>query len=134
MGSNSNDTFTQQILELRAKWVISFDKDGKFFEYIFGKSNMYLRSMTADVRTKAGLGYPHEAFYTNSSESINAQMRRWMHSRELSLTSFIIKLNDLVLSQEAEANKAYAGISSLYDVRFTELYCPGLLHKTREQN
>ena len=78
---------------------------------------MMKKSMTADIRAKAGLGNPPEKFYTNDSETNNERKKHKMEHREAGLCSFVVGMKQLAYSQETEFAKVMCGMSSKFKVR-----------------
>ena len=65
--------------------------------------------MLKSTRTAAGLGYPPEIFTTNSSESLNATIKRKVNYKESEWPEFNEYMRQLVMSQRDEVLRALSG-------------------------
>ena len=74
--------------------------------------------MIANVRTKAGLGFLPDKYYTNDSENTNGRLRHKTHGKELGETAFAKAVKELIEDdQEAEVILALFGASERYELR-----------------
>ena len=65
--------------------------------------------MRRDIREAAGLGSPPSIFTTNSSESVNAELKRKVDFKECEWTDFNKHVEELVESQRDEIIRALSG-------------------------
>ena len=65
--------------------------------------------MLKSTRTAAGLGYPPEIFTTNSSESLNATIKRKANYKESEWPDFDESMRQLILSQRDEVLRSLSG-------------------------
>ena len=77
--------------------------------------------MRKDLREIAGLGSPPAKFTTNSSESINAAIKRHVNYKESDWPKFNDEMKQLVISQREEIIRALSG-------RGQYRLCPEFLH------
>ena len=92
-----------------------------FFEYFSQYYAQVIRhSMLKDVRTVAGLGYPPSKFSTNTSESINAVMKRKVDYKETSWPEYNDSMKELVQQQRDEVLRSLSG--SIDFVRGMSIY------------
>ena len=74
--------------------------------------------MTADVRTKSGLGSPPYKFYTNDSENTNDRRRNKTHGKEMGETAIAKAVKEMIEDdQEAEVILSLFGASERYEQR-----------------
>ena len=73
------------------------------------KDDVIRDSMLLPVREEAGLGSPHDPFYTNSSECVNNVLKVKVDYKRTELTLFVDKIKQLVEDQQREAEKAVLG-------------------------
>ena len=82
-----------------------------FFDYFVQQySKVFENTMLKSTRTAAGLGYPPEIFTTNSSESLNATIKRKVNYKESEWPEFNEYMRQLVMSQRDEVLRAVASI------------------------
>ena len=62
--------------------------------------------MLKQLRIKAGLGHPPEPFYTNDVESQNRVIKQQMNYKAQELPEFISSMNEVIISQKKEIEKA----------------------------
>ena len=67
---------------------------------------MFKNFMIADVREKALLGSPPERYTTNSNESSNCVVKKWVEFTKSSWPAFFDKLKELVDAQLSDSYKA----------------------------
>ena len=65
--------------------------------------------MIAPVREKAQLGSPPPRYTTNSNESANCTVKRWVGFTKSSWPAFVDKLQKLVEAQQSELSRAVYG-------------------------
>lgn len=63
-------------------------------------------SVTASVRTNAGLGDPADAFYSNDVESENCIIKREVKFQKFNIPSFVKKMDYLEQKQTKDAESA----------------------------
>ena len=72
-------------------------------------SKVFENSMLKSTRTAAGLGYPPEIFTTNSSETLNATIKRKVNYKENEWPDFNESMRQLILSQRDEVLRSLSG-------------------------
>ena len=65
-----------------------------------------VKCMTADVRTKAGMGCNPDHFYTNTCESMNSSSKRKTEFKAQDVRPFVEKMLELTEAQEILIKKA----------------------------
>ena len=117
----TEDEFEAILLSLRepwAKWEGNRDGGSKFHDWMMGRASMMKNCMSADVRTKAGLGSPPDKFCTNDSENTNGRLRHKTQGKELGETAFAKAVKEMIEDeQEAEVILALFGASGRYEHR-----------------
>ena len=77
--------------------------------FVTNKSRVIRDSMLKPIREECGLGCPPEPFTTNTSESINAMLKRKLDYKQSELPAFIDKVKELVNEQQKELERAVIG-------------------------
>ncbi len=67
---------------------------------------MIVESMLSDKRQNAGLGNPPSPFYTNVPESANAVIKRTVDFKESEMSSFTLKMAQLIKRQKEDVRGA----------------------------
>ena len=74
--------------------------------------------MIADVRTKAGLGFSPDQYYTNDSENTNDRLSHKTHGKELGETAIAKAVQEMIEDdQEADVIFALFGALERYELR-----------------
>ena len=74
LDATTSDDFDAILLSLKQPWAEGEGrKDGQsmFHDWMKERASLMKNCMIADVRTKAGLGFPPDKYYTNDSENTN---------------------------------------------------------------
>ena len=106
------DTFLEKCLK---EWK-QFGVPAPFLEYFREKAELIRKTMTADIRMKAGLGYPPELYRQQGNESVNNMIKREM-SKKMSIVQFLNHLRYLVDQQQQEVEMAIFGRSNCYSIK-----------------
>ena len=113
--SKQESDFDIRLDRCREIWLARerpFVREGQlsFFDY-FNKyyANVVRHSMLKDMRISAGLGNPPSIFTTNSSESINAVVKRKVHFKETEWPQFNQELKKIVNEMHQECIRAISG-------------------------
>ena len=69
--------------------------------------------MLRSVRQECGLGCPPEPFITNSSESVNAVLKRKVNYKKSELPDFIDRIKETIDEQQREVERAIIGRGSI---------------------
>jgi len=81
-----------------------------FFDYFVQHySKVFENTMLKTTRSAAGLGCPPQIFTTNSSESLNATIKRKVNFKESEWPQFNESMRELVLSQRDEVIRSLSG-------------------------
>ena len=81
-----------------------------FFEYFVDNySKMFENTMLKNICSDIGLGFPPDIFTTNSSESLNAAIKRRLNYKESEWPEFNEAMKQLVLAQRDEVIRALSG-------------------------
>ena len=81
-----------------------------FFEYFVDNySSIFENTMLRNIRSDAGLGFPPDIFTTNSSESLNAAIKRRLNYKESEWPEFNEAMKQFVLAQRDEVIRALSG-------------------------
>ena len=117
----TSDDFDAILLSLKQPWAERESrKDGqsKFHDWMKERASIMKNCMIADVRTKAGLGFPPDKYYTNDSENTNGRLRHKTHGKELGEMAFAKAMKEMIEDdQEAEVILALFGPSERYELR-----------------
>ena len=117
----TSDDFDAILLSLKQPWPERESrKDGqsKFHDWMKKRAPIMKNCMIANVRTKAGLGFLPDKYYTNDSENTNGRLRHKTHGKELGETAFAKAVKELIEDdQEAEVILALFGASERYELR-----------------
>ena len=107
--------FDARLLVCKAVWLARegpYVRDGQlsFFDY-FQKyyANVVRYNMLKQLRIDAGLGNPPDIFTTNSSESINAVLKRKVNFKESEWSEFNRQLKEIVDEQREETIRVLSG-------------------------
>ena len=111
LGATSEDVFDAILASLQEPWARREKNEtgtSNFHKWMVQRSQMMKESMIAAVRTKAGLGYPPDKFYTNDSENTNRRLRHKTRGQELGETAFAKAVKELIEDdQETELVLAF---------------------------
>lgn len=91
---------------------LSYQRPGQasFFEYfVHTYSSIFEHTMLRNIRTDVGLGFPPDIFTTNSSESLNAVIKKRLNYKESEWPEFNEAMKQLVLAQRDEVIRALSG-------------------------
>ena len=122
LDATTRDEFDTILLSLKQPWAEREgrgDGNSKFHDWMMERASMMRNCMTADVRTKVGLGSPPDKFYTNDSENTNVRLRHKTQGKEMGETAFAkaVKAEMIEDDQEAEVILALFGASERYELR-----------------
>lgn len=114
------DAFAAQLISLREVWdereSQCTNEEPVFYQWFqVHCADTVRETMLRSVRQLAGLGLPPTPFYTNAVESINSLLKLRTDYKKQELTTFVIKLKELVEAQFAEVDRAIAGMGD-YEV------------------
>ena len=120
LDAKDEEVFTAQLSSLEEVWNKREHKytnqDPVFYDWFLKHSKeVIINSMLYSVRRSAGLGNPPSPYYTNAVESINNLLKLRTNFKKQEVTTFIVKLKELVDNQFAEVDRAVAGIGD-YEV------------------
>ena len=118
--AKDEEVFTAQLSsleEVRNKREHTYtNQDPVFYDWFLKHSkDVIINSMLYSIRRSAGLGNPPSPYYTNAVESINNLLKLRTNFKKQEVTTFIVKLKELVDNQFAEVDRAVAGIGD-YEV------------------
>ena len=121
LDATTSDVFDAILLSLKQPWAEREGrKDGqsKFHDWMKERAALMKNCMIADVRTKAGLRFPLDKYYTNDSENMNGRLRHKTNGKELGETAFAKAVKEMIDDdQEAEVILALFGASERYELR-----------------
>ena len=121
LDATSEDMFDAVLASLQEPWARREQKEcgtSSFHNWMLHRAQMMKELMIAFVRTKAGLGYPPDKFYTNDSENTNRLLRHKRGERELGETAFAKAVRELIDDeQETKFVLAVFNGSELYQIK-----------------
>jgi len=113
--STSSDDFQERLQNCKVVWdqrekgYLRADQQS-FFDYFSHQySSTIENTMISSIRTDVGLGFPPEIFTTNSSESLNAAIKRRVNYKESEWPEFNEAMKHLVMSQRDEVLRSLSG-------------------------
>jgi hypothetical protein len=102
--SKNKEAFDKDLLQLRQRWEGLVP--GFFNWFNKQQADTFKKYMIADVRELALLGCPPERYTTNSNESLNSVVKKWVGFTKSSWPAFVNKLKELVEGQFSDLYKA----------------------------
>ena len=121
LDATSEDMFHAVLASLQEPWARREQKEcgtSSFHNWMLHRARMMKESMIASFRTKAGLGYRPDKFYTNDSENINRRLRHKTGEKELGETAFAKAVRELIEDeQETELVLAVFNGSEFYQIK-----------------
>jgi hypothetical protein len=102
--SASKEAFDENVEKLRIRWERLVP--GFMNWFLKEEADIFKNFMITDVREKALLGSPPERYTTNSNESSNCVVKKWVGFKRSSWPAFVEKLKELVDAQLSESYKA----------------------------
>jgi len=102
--AETRETFDQQLQQLHKRWDAISPGFHKWF--VDQQANTFRNFMIAPIREMAHLGSPPRRYTTNSNESANCAVKRWVGFTKSSWPAFVDKLENLVESQQNELSRA----------------------------
>ena len=113
---NENE-FDAKMEALSATWKARHPQGQRFLDYFLKhKADAIKGTMTADVRSMAGLGFPPEVYDQNGNECMNSVLRREKErtgQKKLSLPQCVRLIRTTVNRQRTEEELAIIGIGEL---------------------
>ena len=103
----SEETFDLQLQQLCERWNTLVPGFHEWF--VDTQASTFQMYMIAPVREKAQLGSPPPRYITNSNESANCTVKRWVGFTKSSWPAFVDKLQKLVEAQQSELSCAVYG-------------------------
>ena len=102
--SQDQEMFEKNLVQLKQRW----EKLVPGFYYWFNKeqASTFKKYMIADVRERALLGCPPQRYTTNSNESLNCVVKKWVGFTKSSWPAFVNKLKELIDAQFSNLYKA----------------------------
>ena len=82
---------------------------GQVLFFVQHYSKVFENTMLKSICSAAGLGCPPQIFTTNSSESLNATIKRKVNFKENKRPQFNESMRELVLSQRDEVIRSLSG-------------------------
>ena len=117
------DEFETTIQKVLEKWSSLHSQGERFISYFRKyKEEVIRQTMTADLRSMAGLGWPPTVYDQNGNECMNSVLQREKKltgKRKLSIPEFARLLHTVVKRQRTEEALAFIGLGEL---RLDELY------------
>lgn len=108
--SNSTEEFDQSLDILKDKWSERHSNGAEFLTYFKTyKVDLIKNSMTADIRSMAGLGYPPKMYNQNANECMNSVVKRDLKWIRLNPKEAVEHLHHIVRRQHEEAKMAMIG-------------------------
>ena len=98
--AETRETFNQHLQQLRKRWDAILPGFHKWF--VDQQADTFRTFMIAPIREMAHLGSPPRRYTTNSNESTNCAVNRWVGFTKSSWPAFVDKLENLVESQQNE--------------------------------
>ena len=109
--------FDTSVEWLKEKWISMHAQGEKFVDYFLKhKADAIRRTMTADIRSMAGLGWPPTVYDQNANECMNSVLQREKQltdKKKLSIPEFVRILRTTVNHQRTEEDLAFLGIGEL---------------------
>ena len=109
--------FDTSVEWLKEKWISMHAQGEKFVDYFLKhKADAIRRTMTADIRSMAGLGWPPTVYDQNAYECMNSVLQREKQltdKKKLSIPEFVRILRTTVNRQRTEEDLAFLGIGEL---------------------
>ena len=82
----------------------------KFVDWFLSNKSIVIHdTMLCPIRQECGLGYPPEPFTANSSESINAVLKRKVNYKKSELPDFIDRIKEVIDEQQEEVECTIIG-------------------------
>ena len=108
--SLSEDSFDQNLTSLKDDWCVRHPNGEAFYQYFTTyKSELIKQSMTADIRSMAGLGYPPQLYNQNANECMNSVIKRELKWKRLNPLEVVSHIQHVVNRQFDEAKLAIIG-------------------------
>ena len=100
--------------------VCSSSKWRTFYQYFTTyKIALIKQSMTADIRSMAGLGYPPQLYNQNANECMNSVIKRELKWKRLNPLEVVSHIQHVVNRQFDEAKLASMDVENIVSVRST---------------
>ena len=111
------DEFNEKLLALTGEWKSRHPQGERFLNYFMKyKAEPIKKTMTADIRSMSGLGFPPGVYDQNGNECMNSVLQREKAStgkKRLSLPGCVRLLKKTVQRQRTEEELALLGIGDL---------------------
>ena len=125
------EQFDKSLEGLKSVWCARHTNGGRFLDYFLKyKSDLIKETMTQDIRSMCGLGYPPDVYDQNANECINSVLRRQKDAsgkRNLTIPEFIKLTRTVVARQRTEEELAFIGIG---DLVMDEMYADHVIPET----
>ena len=109
-----------QICFARHIWCARHPNGEAFYQYFTTyKIELIKQSMTADIRSMAGLGYPPQLYNQNANECMNSVIKRELKWKRLNPLEVVSHIQHMVNRQFDEAKLAIMDVESIVSVRST---------------
>jgi len=132
------DKFDEKLLAMTAEWKSRHPQGKCFLNYFMKyKAEPIKKTMTADVRSMSGLGFPPGVYNQNGNECMNSVSQREKAvtgKKQLSLPGCIRLLKKTVQQQRTEEELALLGIGDLkLDTMYVNLAVPETVFYRKSQ-
>ncbi|CAB3997479.1 Hypothetical predicted protein [Paramuricea clavata] len=102
--SSSREEFVKRLEALKDTWINQHKGGEKFFNYFMKwKAEQIGNCMTAEVRSRAGLGYPPQVYTQNGNECMNSVIKRSSQNKKMDIVDCVENLRgrgELVVSED----------------------------------
>lgn len=111
-------TLIDQIKLILLENYANFDAEYKSLSNSYGNQNKSLcHYLLTNQNNFSRTVYNGELFYTNSSESVNFKISKFMGQKKLPLYVFLEKISLFLSHEEGKVDDAYVGLSQTYKLR-----------------
>lgn len=115
--SENQTEFEANLASIKEKWLSLHPQGERFFIYFRKyKEEVIKQTMTADLRSMAGLGWPPSVYDQNGNECMNSVLQREKQhtgKKKLSIPEFVRLLQTVVKRQRTEEDLAFIGLGEL---------------------